>query len=232
MILTLVISWERKRIAEFVSWIPSHTVNIETRVETPYFSWVEVIAQLSHPYRDNVWSVWWWIEGILHYFKLRNVACHFLLLLILALSLPSFFILTENFPSIALWSIPNFKYKLTSFSLKLSKIKQLNNKMKLFKTITYLSILTAVAAMSFEKRRSNIQAQNYFKDIILARSKASSFTIQTRIQMQKEGKFRQSLRKLLGKDKPQDKVERSKSEKNQFQSKDLGSKNRLEKFRG
>ena len=104
--------------------------------------------------------------------------------------------------------------------------------MKLFKTITYLSILTAVAAMSLEKRRSNIQTQNYFKDIILARSKASSFTIQTRIQMQKEGKFRQSIRKLLGKDKPQDKVERSKSEKNQFQSKDLGSKNRLEKFRG
>ena len=108
--------------------------------------------------------------------------------------------------------------------------------MKLFKTITYLSILTAVAAMSFEKRRSNIQAQNYFKDMmkasILARSKASSFTIQTRIQMQKEGKFRQSIRKLLGKDKPQHKVERSKSEKNQFQSKDLGSKNRLEKFRG
>ena len=107
----------------------------------------------------------------------------------------------------------------------------LNNKMKFFKTITYLSIFAAVAAMSFEKRRSNIQAQNYFKDMmkasILARSKAFSFTIQTRIQMQKEEKFRQSIRKLLGKDKPV---------KNQFQSnrssKDLGSKNQLEKFRG
>ena len=90
--------------------------------------------------------------------------------------------------------------------------------MKFFKTITYLSILTGVTAMSFQKRRSNIQAQNYFKDMILAGSMASSFTIQTRIRLRNEGKFRQSIRKLLGKDKPQDKVELSKSENIQFQS--------------
>jgi len=74
------------------------------------------------------------------------------------------------------------------------------------------------------------------KTWIKAGSVPSSFTITTRIPIQ-NGKFRQSIRRLLGKEKPgqgQDKVERSKSEKNKFQknrsSKDLGSKKRLAKF--